>query len=90
MAWCWRRKKPWVRVANRQVLSADAAPPSVSVNLSARHLATSDLAAFRNQFNEKFRAGGFFATERPDSLVRVQIETPESLIGLTVVRDRVY
>lgn len=46
---------------------------------------TLDLREFRNQFHEKFRAGGFFSTERPHELVRVQIETPDSLIGLTVV-----
>lgn len=49
---------------------------------------TMSLKAFRNEFGEKFRAGGFFATQRPSSLVIAQIETDNSLIGLVVVNGQ--
>jgi hypothetical protein len=48
-----------------------------------------DLYEFRDEFGEKFRAGGFFATKRPDKVVHAQLETIEDgetkLIGLVVV-----
>lgn len=46
-----------------------------------------DLGEFRNQYGKKFRAGGFFATERPKNVVLAQLETPDSdsLLGLIVV-----
>ncbi|HBS29560.1 MAG TPA: hypothetical protein DEB06_08950 [Phycisphaerales bacterium] len=43
------------------------------------------LADFRNEFGERFRAGGFFATEPPDRVVRAQVEQNGSLTGLIVV-----
>jgi len=48
---------------------------------------TLDLRSFRNEFSEKFRAGGFFAVERPTRLVRAQYEVDDGLIGFIVVRD---
>lgn len=49
-----------------------------------------DLSEFRNEFGERFRAGGFWATERPKRVGLVQIE-PEAdgarLLGLVVVAD---
>ena len=50
-----------------------------------------DLGAFRNHFGAAFRAGGFFATERPKNVVLAQIETAsdsEELLGLVVVNGR--
>lgn len=44
-----------------------------------------NLGEFTNRFGEPFRPGGFFATERPQALVRIQIETDYELIGLTVI-----
>lgn len=46
-----------------------------------------DLGEFRNQYGKKFRAGGFFATERPKNVVLAQLETidSDSLLGLVVV-----
>lgn len=48
-----------------------------------------DLYEFRDEFGEKFRAGGFFATKNPDKVVHAQLETVEDgetkLIGLVVV-----
>lgn len=44
-----------------------------------------DLRSFRNEFSEPFRAGGFFAVERPDTVVQVQLETEGELIGLVVI-----
>lgn len=51
---------------------------------------TLNLAEFHNRNGEAFRAGGFFSTERPDVLVRVQIEGENELIGLTVIDTRPY
>lgn len=49
---------------------------------------TLDLSAFKNEYGESFRAGGFFATERPEALVLAQIELEEELVGLIVVNGR--
>jgi hypothetical protein len=53
------------------------------------------LIEFRDEFNDAFRGGGFFAPERPERLVLAQIETPgpdalaqgqkPEFIGLVVV-----
>lgn len=48
-----------------------------------------DLREFKDQFGSKFRAGGFFASERPQRLVLLQIETKgegAGLMSMTVVR----
>ena len=49
------------------------------------------LKQFKDEFSEPFRAGGFFASERPDIIVRAQIETPgpdggTEMVGLVVVK----
>ena len=41
---------------------------------------------FRDENGEMFRAGGFFATRRPDRLVQAQIETDGQVLGLVVVK----
>ena len=52
------------------------------------------LGRFLNEYSERFRSGGFFASERPDTLMLVQFEPAENpeneLIGLVAVgtRDR--
>lgn len=46
------------------------------------------LGSFRNEHGEAFRAGGFFSTERPDTVVLVQFEQGEELIGVVVVQGR--
>lgn len=49
-----------------------------------------DLSAFRNEFGERFRAGGFWATEKPKRLGLVQVKPDGnggSLLGLVVVKD---
>lgn len=53
---------------------------------------TLDLNEFRNQYGARFRAGGFFATQRPKDVVLAQIEPDadsEGLLGLIVVDGRV-
>ncbi len=45
------------------------------------------LKEFRNEFAEPFRAGGFFATERPKKVVKVELETETRRIGFVVVGD---
>ena len=51
---------------------------------------TLPMAEFRDEFQDAFRGGGFFASEPPERLVLAQIETPgedgkERLLGLLVV-----
>jgi hypothetical protein len=46
------------------------------------------LAEFRNEHGEPFRAGGFFATERPEAVVQVQFEEDNEMLGLVVVDER--
>ena len=51
-----------------------------------------DLHEFRNRYGARFRAGGFFATQRPKNVVLAQFETDpdsQSLLGLVVVNGRV-
>ena len=45
-----------------------------------------DLREFVNEYGERFRAGGFFATERPDGVVLVEMEHKGRLDGLVLVR----
>ena len=50
---------------------------------------TLNLYDFKDPYGTAFRAGGFFATERPDRLVLAQLEPleiePRELLGLVVV-----
>lgn len=50
---------------------------------------TLNLYDFRDPYGTQFRAGGFFATQRPDRVVLAQLEPlevePRELIGLVVV-----
>jgi len=53
---------------------------------------TLQLARFRNEFSEKFRGGGFFASEAPEKLVLAEIEIAgvdgkPVLLGLIVVGE---
>jgi hypothetical protein len=49
---------------------------------------TLPLAKFRNEQNDSFRAGGFFATERPDRVVQVQHEAEGQIVGLVAIEER--
>lgn len=49
---------------------------------------TLPLAKFRNEQNDSFRAGGFFATERPDRVVQVQHEADGQIVGLVAIEER--
>ena len=53
--------------------------------LAAAETTTLSLAEFKDRYGRAFRAGGFFATERPDRVVLVQIEEGAELVGLVVV-----
>lgn len=46
---------------------------------------TMSLSEFKDQYGDRYRAGGFFATDRPMKLVQMELETGEQLIGLIVV-----
>ncbi len=53
-----------------------------------------DLYEFRDQYQDQFRAGGFFATRDPDPVVLVQLETgaedgAQELIGFVVVSNEI-
>jgi hypothetical protein len=43
------------------------------------------LKTFRDQYGEAFRAGGFFATRKPQRVQQVQLETADGLVGLVAV-----
>jgi hypothetical protein len=43
------------------------------------------LKSFRDQYGEAFRAGGFFATRKPQRVQQVQLETADGLVGLVAV-----
>ncbi|MEM7754908.1 MAG: hypothetical protein AAF297_04650 [Planctomycetota bacterium] len=47
-----------------------------------------DLRSFVDEFGERFRAGGFWATRDPDAVVLAQLETGDALLGLVVVENR--
>ncbi len=53
--------------------------------LVAGETITLELGRFTDRYGTPFRAGGFFATERPDRLVIAQIEEQGTLTGLVVV-----
>jgi len=42
---------------------------------------------FVNEFGERFRAGGFFATERPDGVSLMQVEHHGKMLGMVVVKN---
>ncbi len=46
------------------------------------------LADFKDRYGEPFRAGGFFATRRPDQLAQAQLETDGQLFGLVAVPEK--
>ena len=41
--------------------------------------------AFRDQYGESFRGGGFFATRKPQKVDLVQLETSDGILGLVAV-----
>lgn len=43
------------------------------------------LRDFRDEYGEPFRAGGFFAREKPDKIVLAELEVEGKLLGLVVV-----
>lgn len=45
------------------------------------------LHLFENEFGDRFRAGGFFATDPPSRLVLVELESGGELIGFTIGQD---
>jgi hypothetical protein len=51
---------------------------------------TLSLHDFANEYSERFRAGGFFATERPDTVMQVQYEANDGseLLGMVAVGKR--
>ncbi|MCU0689673.1 MAG: hypothetical protein MUE97_08040 [Phycisphaerales bacterium] len=46
---------------------------------------TLDLRTFKDRFGAPFAAGGFFATENPDKLVQMHLQTDTELVGLITI-----
>lgn len=46
---------------------------------------TLPLGEFLDEFSQKFRAGGFFATQNPERLALAELETEGKVVGLIVV-----
>lgn len=47
------------------------------------------LAEFKDRYGEPFRAGGFFATRRPDRLAQMQLQTQDGrMLGLICIPER--
>lgn len=44
-----------------------------------------DLSNFKDCFGDAFRAGGFFATQNPDALVKFEVEEEAGLVGFIVI-----
>ncbi len=57
--------------------------PSVGVGESLEL----NLYDFKDQYGDAFRGGGFFATDRPTTLVLAQLEMEDELLGLLVIGE---
>lgn len=89
------RDETQIRLTNT---SAEALPASTvwlnrqygleTTALEIGQSATFPLGSFTNEFGERFRAGGFFATEKPAKLVQAQWELEGEMLGLIVVAGR--
>jgi hypothetical protein len=44
-----------------------------------------NLRDFTDEYGDRFRAGGFFARERPDKIVLAELQTEGRLLGLVVI-----
>ena len=49
---------------------------------------TMELGEFTDTYGDRFRAGGFFATDRPTKVVQAQLEINDELVGLIVVGNQ--
>ena len=47
-----------------------------------------DLRRFIDEYGSAFRAGGFFATQRPEPVVLVELEDADGLVGVLVAFDQ--
>jgi hypothetical protein len=88
------------RISMTNTTAREFGPSTVWINMQwslpvegfrAGQTLTLDLAEFRNEHHERFRAGGFFATERPDVIALTQVETPRAdgraeFVGLVTVK----
>ncbi|MBC7771747.1 MAG: hypothetical protein H7210_04560 [Pyrinomonadaceae bacterium] len=55
--------------------------PAIGVGQTVSH----SLHDFQDQYGDAFRAGGFFASDRPARLVLAQLEIGDEMVGLIVV-----
>ena len=44
-----------------------------------------DLGDFKDRFGTDFRAGGFWATQNPDALVKFEVEQGDGMVGFVVI-----
>lgn len=56
--------------------------------LKVGEVLTLPLGGFLDEYSQKFRAGGFFATQDPDRLALAELETASEVVGLVVVGER--
>ena len=56
--------------------------------LAVGETTTLHLGGFLDEFSQKFRAGGFFATEKPDRLALAELEAGGEIVGLIVIGGR--
>jgi hypothetical protein len=53
--------------------------------LEVGQVLTLPLGEFLDEYSQKFRAGGFFATEDPERLALAELDTGSEIVGLVVV-----
>lgn len=51
---------------------------------------TISLDSLRDEFGEKFRAGGFFSSQKAQPVVKAEMQSTDSLIGLIVIPNDKY
>lgn len=49
---------------------------------------TLPLGDFLDEYSQKFRAGGFFATKRPEKVALAELATETEVVGLVVIGGR--
>ncbi len=57
-------------------------------NLAAGATIRLSLYEFVDEYEEGLKAGGFLSTGRPDPIVKVEIETPNGMLGLIAIPAR--
>ncbi len=91
-------RKPETKITMTNTTARSFGPSTVWINgrfsapilgFAAGQTLTLDLYDFRDEFGERFRAGGFFATKAPEKAMHAQLETlvdgDTHLLGLVMI-----